>query len=137
MVVDAESDIDVRMRGEGVERSFARNSEAAAAIDAPGLDRTLEGLGETFDEAVAAASRVGEALERDEECLHRPDAPDEMAPGTMAEFAADQEIVRPDIDAAILLRGFGEERDAPTPRHGPQRVGAAPFDRRQDDGVDI
>ena len=137
MVVDAERDVDVGMHGEGVEAGAERDAEAAAAIDPPAVDRSLEGLGEALDEAVAAAARVGQPVERDEQDARRLDLAGQRPAGAVAELAAGREIVGADIDAAVLLRGLGQERNVAAPRHAAQRVGAAPLDRRKHDGVDI
>jgi hypothetical protein len=137
MVVDAEHHVDVRVRGEGVQRRIEGDVETAASVDAPGPQRALEGLGEPFDEAVAAAAGVGQALERHQQHPGRRQSAGQQPAGAAAELPSDREVVGPDVDATVLLRGFGQERDPPTARHRPQRVGAAALDRRQHDGVDV
>ncbi len=137
VVVDAEQDVDVGMRLQRVEAGAERGVEDAAAVDPPVADVAVEGLAEAGEEAVAARPGVGQRLERDHQDPRRLDPAGEVARRRDAEVAAGGEVVGAEIGAARLRCGFGEERDAPPPRHQPQRLGALALERRQDDRVGI
>ena len=137
MVVDAEQHVDVGMGLEGIEAGAERRAEDAAAVDPPVPHLAVEGVGEAGEESVAPRPGVGQRLERHDQDPRRLDLAREVARRRLAEVAARRHVVGAEIGAAGLRRGFGEERDAPAPRHQAERLGALAFERRQHDRVGI
>ena len=99
-------------------------------------DLALEGGAEALQKRIASEPRIGQRFQRDDEDFGRFDSAVEFGAGEPAKIATGGVIVRPEIDAALLRRGFGEKGNAPPARHQPQRLGAAPFERRQHDRAD-
>src|SRR5436305_3725837 len=124
------------MRGKGVDAGAQSDPETALALDPPLPYRPRETRAETLDEPIAARARVWQALKRNHEHSGVLDLAVQQVAREAPQFPTRREIVRAQIDAALLGRGFRQERNMLAAREQAKRLRAPAAYRRQHNGGD-